>query len=112
MVNKKRVEALEFPKLPLCLYNSESRKKELFSPLTDNHVRMYTCGPTVYHFAHIGNFRTYVFEDILRRTLKCFGYQITQVMNLTDVDDKTIRGAVESNQSLLDFTQPYKDAFL
>jgi cysteinyl-tRNA synthetase len=111
MVGKETVEELKFPQLPIYLFNSESRKKELFSPLTDNHVRMYTCGPTVYHFAHIGNFRTYVFEDILRRTLKFFGYQVTQIVNLTDVDDKTIRGAMESNQSLLDFTQPYKNAF-
>ena len=55
---------------------------------------MYTCGPTVYNFAHIGNFRTYVFEDLLRRTLKFFGYKVTQVMNITDIDDKTIKGAL------------------
>lgn len=102
---------LDFPKPALYLYNSETREKELFRPLHDNLVKMYTCGPTVYHFAHIGNFRTYVFEDILRRTLKFFGYQVDQVVNLTDVDDKTIRGAVDTNQSLLDFTQPYKNAF-
>ncbi|MBI3901012.1 MAG: cysteine--tRNA ligase, partial [Chlamydiia bacterium] len=100
-----------FPKSPLYLYNSESRKKELFHPLADNHVHMYTCGPTVYHFAHIGNFRTYVFEDLLRRTLKFFGFRVTQVVNLTDVDDKTIRGAIETKQSLEAFTQPYKNAF-
>jgi cysteinyl-tRNA synthetase len=111
MVNQEREEALQFPKLPLYLHNSESRKKELFHPLVDNRVQMYTCGPTVYHFAHIGNFRTYVFEDLLRRTLKFFGFQVTQIVNLTDVDDKTIRGAVESNQTLLDFTQPFKNAF-
>src|SRR5262249_13998315 len=97
-------ETLQFPKVPIYLFNSESRKKELFHPLHDNKVRMYTCGPTVYHYAHIGNFRTYVFEDLLRRTLKFFGYQVTQIVNLTDVDDKTIRGAIESNQSLLSFT--------
>lgn len=100
-----------FPKLPIHLYNTETRKKEIFKPLVDNHVRMYTCGPTVYHYAHIGNFRTYVFEDLLRRTLKFFGYQVTQVMNLTDVDDKTIRGTIETGQSLIDYTQPYKNAF-
>jgi cysteinyl-tRNA synthetase len=111
MVGKETVEALPFPKPPIYLYNTESRKKEQFLPLFDNHVRMYTCGPTVYHFAHIGNFRTYVFEDLLRRTLKFFGYQVTQIVNLTDVDDKTIRGAQDSNQSLADFTQPYKNAF-
>jgi cysteinyl-tRNA synthetase len=111
MVSKETVDALSFPQPPIYLYNSESRKKELFHPLHNNHVRMYTCGPTVYHYAHIGNFRTYVFEDLLRRTLKFFGYQVTQIVNLTDVDDKTIRGAVESNQTLLEFTQPYKNAF-
>lgn len=112
MFNQETVETLAFPKLPLHLYNTETRKKEIFQPLaSNNHVKMYTCGPTVYNYAHIGNFRTYIFEDFLRRTLKFFGYQVTQVMNLTDVDDKTIRGAIESNQSLLDYTQPYKNAF-
>ena len=111
MVSKETVEALAFPKLKLQFYNSEARQKQEFNPMMNNNVRMYSCGPTVYHFAHIGNFRTYVFEDLLRRTLKFFGYQVTQVMNLTDVDDKTIRGAVESNQSLIDYTQPYKNAF-
>jgi cysteinyl-tRNA synthetase len=72
---------------------------------------MYTCGPTVYNFAHIGNFRTYVFEDLLRRTIKFFGMKITQVMNLTDVDDKTIKGAIAQNITLDEFTQPFKDAF-
>ncbi len=102
--------AFVFPKLPIQFYNTEKRKKEVFHPHS-NHVKMYTCGPTVYHFAHIGNFRTYVFEDILRRTLKFFGYQVTQVMNLTDVDDKTIRGTIETQKSLEEFTQPYKNAF-
>lgn len=96
---------------PLTLFNTESRQKETLTPLKDNHVRLYTCGPTVYHFAHIGNFRTYVFEDLLRRTIKFFGMQVTQVMNLTDVDDKTIAGAIKKNISLDDFTKPYKDAF-
>lgn len=95
----------------LQFFNTETKKKEPFEPYAPNHVKMYTCGPTVYNFAHIGNFRTYVFEDILRRTLKFFGYQVNQVMNLTDVDDKTIRGAIEKNLPLLEFTQPYKNAF-
>lgn len=111
MFSRETVETLIFPKLTLHFFNSESRQKESFHPQSDNHVRMYTCGPTVYHYAHIGNFRTYVFEDLLRRTLKFFGYQVTQVMNLTDVDDKTIRGAIDTNQSLKDFTQPFKNAF-
>jgi cysteinyl-tRNA synthetase len=72
---------------------------------------MYTCGPTVYNFAHIGNFRTYVFEDLLRRTLKFFGYKVTQVMNITDIDDKTIRGALAEKVSLKTFTDKYTKAF-
>lgn len=108
MVDK---DVFTFPKIPIHLYNTETRKKEVFRPRMNNHVRMYTCGPTVYHYAHIGNFRTYVFEDLLRRTLKFFGYQVTQVMNITDVDDKTIRGTIETGESLLDYTQPYKNAF-
>ena len=104
-------EPFPFPKLPLILYNTEKRKRERFKPHHDNHVTIYTCGPTVYHYAHIGNFRTYVFEDLLRRTLKFLGFQVEQVMNITDVDDKTIRGATESNVSLKEYVQPYKNAF-
>ncbi len=96
---------------PLILYNTASRSKEILKPLQDNHVRLYTCGPTVYNFAHIGNFRTYVFEDLLRRAIQFFGFKITQVMNLTDVDDKTIRGALAQGTSLDDYTQVFKDAF-
>lgn len=97
--------------MQLQLFNTESRKKETLIPMKDNHVTMYTCGPTVYHYAHIGNFRTYVFEDLLRRTIKFFGMEITQVMNLTDVDDKTIKGAIAKNITLDEYTQPFKDAF-
>lgn len=96
---------------PIYLYNTESRKKEKLSPINDNLIKMYTCGPTVYNFAHIGNFRTYVFEDVLRRTIKFFGMEIFHVMNLTDVDDKTIRGAIQNHQTLDDFTAIYKKAF-
>ncbi len=95
----------------LKLYNTETRQKEEIIPLDGRTIRMYTCGPTVYNFAHIGNFRTYIFEDLLRRTLKFFGYAVTQAMNLTDVDDKTIKGALEQKISLNAFTQIYKDAF-
>lgn len=97
--------------LQLKLFNTETRQKELLKPLRENHVLMYTCGPTVYNNAHIGNFRTYVFEDLLRRTIKFFGFQITQAMNLTDIDDKTIAGALRENVSLADYTRPYIDAF-
>ena len=73
------------------LYNTLTRNADRFEPAEDGHVRMYTCGPTVYDFAHIGNLRAYMFEDLLRRHLEFRGYRVTQVMNLTDVDDKTIR---------------------
>lgn len=102
---------MDLKAVPIKLYNTESRKKEELKPLKDDHVSMYTCGPTVYNYAHIGNFRTYVFEDLLRRTIKFFGYGITQVMNLTDVDDKTIKGAIAKGITLDEFTQPFKDAF-
>lgn len=97
--------------IPLKLFNTETREKVDFAPMEAPKVKMYTCGPTVYNYAHIGNFRTYVFEDLLRRTLKFFGFDVTQVMNLTDVDDKTIRGAIAQKVSLDTFTQTYKDAF-
>ncbi len=92
-------------------YNTLTRQKEEFTPLAAGEVRMYTCGPTVYDFAHIGNFRAYVWEDLLRRYLKASGYRVMQVMNITDVDDKTIRGASAAGVSLDDFTQRYIDAF-
>jgi len=95
----------------LRIYNTETREKETIRPLDGKCVRMYTCGPTVYNFAHIGNFRTYVFEDLLRRTLKFAGMEVNQVMNLTDVEDKIIKAAKEKELSLEAFTQPYIDAF-
>lgn len=93
------------------IYNTMSRTIEEFVPIETNHVRMYTCGPTVYDFAHIGNFRAYIFEDLLRRYLKYSGYMLTQVMNLTDVDDKTIRGARQAGVPLSEYTAKYKQAF-
>ncbi|OGV60187.1 MAG: cysteine--tRNA ligase [Lentisphaerae bacterium RIFOXYA12_FULL_48_11] len=93
------------------IYNTLTRQLEELVPLDGNHVRMYTCGPTVYDYAHIGNFRAYVFEDLLRRYLKYSGFRVTHVMNLTDVDDKTIRGSRQANVSLDDYTRKYKDAF-
>lgn len=95
----------------LKLFNTATRTKEELRPQQSNHVKMYTCGPTVYHYAHIGNFRTYVFEDLLRRTIKFFGMEITQVMNITDVDDKTIKGAIAKQVSLKEYTAPYEIAF-
>lgn len=97
--------------IPIKLYNTASRRKEQLQPLQKGHITLYTCGPTVYNFAHIGNFRAYIFEDLLRRTLQFFGLRITQAMNLTDVDDKTIKGAIAQKVSLNAYTQVYKDAF-
>ncbi len=96
---------------PLRFFNTMSRRPEPFSSLEPGHARMYTCGPTIYDFAHIGNLRTFLFEDVLRRTLQLFGYRVTQVMNLTDVDDKTIRGALAAGVSLREYTDRFADAF-
>lgn len=96
--------------VPLHFYNTESRVKERFIP-RGKKVTLYTCGPTVYNYAHIGNFRTYVFEDLLRRTLSFFHLEVEQAMNLTDVDDKTIKGAQKEGVSLDQFTKKYKQAF-
>ncbi|MEM5793975.1 MAG: cysteine--tRNA ligase [Candidatus Aenigmatarchaeota archaeon] len=95
----------------LKLFNTLTRKKEVFKPIRKNEVRMYTCGPTVYDFAHIGNFRTYVWQDILKRWLLFKGFKVKHVMNLTDIDDKTIKGAREQGISLREFTEKYIKAF-
>jgi cysteinyl-tRNA synthetase len=95
----------------LHLYNTLTRRLEPFASLEPGHARIYTCGPTIYDHSHIGNFRTFLFEDILRRTLRLFGYRVTQVMNLTDVDDKTIRGANAAGVSLREYTDRYAAAF-
>ncbi|MFH1998677.1 MAG: cysteine--tRNA ligase [Planctomycetota bacterium] len=97
--------------MELRFYNTLNRCLEEFTPIQQGVARMYTCGPTVYNFAHIGNFRAYLFEDILRRVLKFCGYQVVQVMNLTDIDDKTIRDSQASGMALNDFTAQYKAAF-
>ncbi len=97
--------------MSLKFYNTLSRSLEVFSPITPGEAKMYTCGPTVYNYAHIGNFRAYMFEDLLRRTLNYCGFKVTQVMNLTDVDDKTIRDSQANNTPLNDFTSKYKTAF-
>ncbi|HEY3175450.1 MAG TPA: cysteine--tRNA ligase [Candidatus Polarisedimenticolia bacterium] len=93
------------------LHNTMTRRVEPLRPLAEREVRMYTCGPTVYDYAHIGNFRAYVWEDTLRRFLKHRGYRVTQVMNITDVDDKTIRGAAAAGVTLDEYTSKYIDAF-
>ena len=97
--------------MPIRFFNTFSRQLEDFVPLEPGIVRLYTCGPTVYNFAHIGNFRAYVFEDLLQRHLEYRGYRVLRVMNLTDVDDKTIRGCRAAGIPLTEFTKPFKDAF-
>ena len=92
-------------------YNTLGRNMQDFQPIEEKVAKMYTCGPTVYNSAHIGNFRAYLFEDLLRRSLEYHGYKVTQVMNLTDVDDKTIRDSRAAGLKLQDFTRKYKDAF-
>ncbi len=93
------------------LYNTMSRRVEPFAPADGQTVRMYTCGPTVYKPAHIGNYRTFLFEDLLRRTLRLRGWRVIQVMNLTDVDDKIIKNAAEEGRSIRDITEPVTDLF-
>jgi cysteinyl-tRNA synthetase len=95
----------------LRLYNTLSAKVEEFAPASGNTVRMYTCGPTVYDYGHIGNFRTFVAVDILRRFLRQSGYQLDHVMNITDVDDKIIRNAARDHLSVQDYTRQYEQAF-
>jgi cysteinyl-tRNA synthetase len=97
--------------MALRFYNSLTRTLEPFEPLTPGEVRMYTCGPTVYDRAHIGNFRTFLWEDLLRRYLKWKGFRVIQVMNLTDVDDRTITAASEQGASLEEITEPVIDQF-
>ena len=93
-------------------YNTLTRTKELLSNLKEENLKLYTCGPTVYDYAHIGNFRAYIFEDLLQRYLEALGYKVYRVMNFTDVDDKTIRNAKKENISLKEFTDIYKKTFL
>ena len=103
------------------LYNSLSRKKELFQPNSPDLVKMYTCGPTVYHYAHIGNLRTYIMEDVLEKALRYLGYPVKRVMNVTDVghlasdadtgEDKMLKGARREHKTVMDIAQFYTDAF-
>ena len=104
------------------LYNSLTHKKELFQPNSPDVVKMYTCGPTVYHFAHIGNLRTYIMEDVLEKSLNYLGYNVKRVMNITDVghlssdadtgEDKMLKGAKRENKSVMEIAQYYTDAFM
>jgi cysteinyl-tRNA synthetase len=99
------------PQSSLCFFNTLTRKKEVFKPLYDGKVKMYTCGPTVYDYAHIGNFRAFLFEDLLKRWLLHRGFRVTHVMNLTDIDDKTIKGSQKQGVPLRQFTDFYVKAF-
>lgn len=96
----------------LKVFNTLTRKIESFKPLKKGKVGLYSCGPTVYNFAHIGNFRSYIFADLLKRYLKFSGFKVKHVMNITDVDDKTIRDSQQAKQSLKEFTSYYLKAFL
>lgn len=108
--------------MDLKLYNTLSRNVEKFIPIEEKRVKMYTCGPTVYNYAHIGNLRTYIFEDVLKRTLKYNGYEVDHVMNITDVghlqsdgdtgEDKMEMGAKRENKSVLDIARFYEGEFL
>ena len=95
----------------LQFYNTRTHSLQEFKPLIDKKVRMYACGPTVYNYAHIGNFRANMFYDIVHRYLKYKGFDVTFAMNITDVDDKTIRSSREKGQSLRDYTTFYMDEF-
>ncbi|MCH7819737.1 MAG: cysteine--tRNA ligase [Candidatus Marinimicrobia bacterium] len=97
--------------MTLKLYNTLSKKKENFVPLHDKEVKMYACGPTVYSYPHIGNYRAYVFEDLLRRYLEYKGYNVTLIMNITDVDDKTIKASGGDENQRVSITRRYEKAF-
>ena len=88
------------------LYNTLTRQVEPFAPANGTTVRMYTCGPTVYNPAHLGNFRTFLFEDLMRRVLALRGWTVEQAMNLTDVDDKIIKRAKEQGRTITQVTEP------
>jgi cysteinyl-tRNA synthetase len=95
----------------ICFFNTLTRQKERFVPLEKSKVTMYTCGPTVYDYGHIGNFRAFIFEDVLRRWLEYRGFKVIQVMNLTDVDDKAIKAARKCGVPLKEYTERYSKAF-
>jgi len=97
--------------MDLKLYNYLTKKKEIFKPLKKGFVDLYTCGPTVYDSAHLGNLRTYIFEDVLRRTLKANGFKVKQVMNITDVEDKIIKKMRLEKKTLQQITEPYTKLF-
>ena len=101
-----------FRAMALRLYNTLSGKIQEFRPLQNNDVRMYACGPTVYDYGHIGNFRTFIAVDILQRFLRQSGYNLRYVMNITNVDDKIIRNAARDGVTVERYTAKYEKAFL
>lgn len=92
-------------------YNSYTNKKEIFKPENKNEVKIYSCGPTVYNYAHIGNFRSFIFSDVLRRSLKLLGYKVNHTMNITDIDDKIINASIEEKISIEEFTSKWTKLF-
>jgi cysteinyl-tRNA synthetase len=98
--------------MALKFYNTLTREKEIFAPLNPPEVTFYSCGPTVYNYPHIGNYRAYIFADILKRVLQYDGYQVRHIMNLTDIDDKTIRESQKEGKTLKEFTEFYTEEFL
>ncbi|MBZ5601305.1 MAG: cysteine--tRNA ligase [Acidobacteriia bacterium] len=98
--------------MALRFYNTLTQQMEVFTPLSDNVVKMYTCGPTVYNYVHIGNLRAFTSQDILRRWLAARGYKLDHVMNITDVEDKIIRSAAAAHKSIFEYTVTYTQAFL
>lgn len=97
--------------MKITLYNTLSHKKQIFKSIRKDWVGFYTCGPTVYNYAHIGNLRTYIFEDVLKRTLEYAGYKVKHIMNITDIEDKIIKNALEQKKNIYEFTAPYEKAF-
>lgn len=95
----------------LQVYNTLTRKKEVFKPLKEGEVSIYACGPTVYNMPHIGNYRTFLMADNIVRSLEYLGYKVKLVMNITDIDDKTIRDSKVAGMSLKDFTDKYTAEF-
>ncbi len=97
--------------MSLYLYNTAAKKKQLFKTIKEKNVRLYTCGPTVYDYSHIGNFRTFIFQDVLKKWLILSGYKVKHVMNITDVDDKTIKRSIDEGIPLKDLTTYYEQRF-
>src|SRR3989440_12777392 len=101
----------ETSSVALRLHNTLTGAKEEFEPLEHGHVRMYTCGPTVSNFAHVGNLRAFLFYDLVRRHLRVAGYRITHVMNLTDIDDRILDQAMHAGTTIGEYVKPYATSF-